>query len=128
MPRAPEPARSLIEYHSSGPTANPTLSAHRLKISGIVSRDILTACEGLQIDIRPEALRFDPNRQRPKKSQVFGNLLLGDSLTLTVRDENVVGDFKCPDFRGDGVVRYQFLENLSLIHISEPTRLGMISY
>jgi hypothetical protein len=56
-------------------------------------------------------LGFDPDRQRPKKAQVFGNLSLGDSLTLTVRDEDAVGDFKCPDFRDDGVVRYQFLEN-----------------
>jgi hypothetical protein len=54
-------------------------------------------------------------RQRPKKAQVFGNLSLGDSLTLTVRDENVVGDFKRPDFRNDGAVRYQFLENSAAV-------------
>ena len=33
-----------------------------------------------------------------------------------------------PDFEIAGVVRRAGAENLSLIHISEPTRLGMISY
>src|ERR1017187_9159536 len=82
-----------------------------VKISGVMCRDILAARQGLQVCIRPEALGLDPYWQRPKKAQVFGNLLLGNSLTLAIRDEDVVGDFICPDFLYDGVVGYQFLEN-----------------
>src|ERR1035441_890226 len=61
-----------------------------VKISGIIRRDILAARRRLQIHICPEALGLDPYWQRLKKAQVFGNLLLGDSLTLAIRDENVV--------------------------------------
>jgi hypothetical protein len=101
--------RLLKRFVRSGKGA---IGAQReVKIGRVISREVPAAREGLQIDIGPEGLRFYADGQGLEKTQIFGNLLLGDSLTLAEGDEDAVGNLKRPDFRYDGVVRYQFLED-----------------
>jgi hypothetical protein len=86
-----------------------------VKIGGVIGGEVPAACEGLQIDIGPEVLGFDADGQGLEKTHVFGNLLLGDSLALAEGDEDAIGNFERPDFRNDGVVTREFLQDLATV-------------
>jgi hypothetical protein len=86
-----------------------------VEIGSIVSRKIVTAGEGLQVNIGPQVLRFDVDRQILKKAQKLGNLLFGDPLALAERNENAVGDLKGPNLRDNGIICRKFLQDLPTI-------------
>ena len=86
-----------------------------MQIRGVIRRDVVSTRHRFQIDISPDILGLNADRQCLEESEILADLLLGYPLALGVRNVDGVGDLKCPDFRYESIARSELFEHLAAV-------------